>query len=225
MNKSLKLIAALAIGVLQTSSPVFADSPYSQLFAKCPRPKQQTDIDLVSRNGRLVTLIRIFNDISEYREYANQAKAGFAIKTFPSFKPTLFDSQKTELVFDFDRTTAENGIAMVFRYANQVGVDHAVRFSSNPADTNVFKLVKNQDGSYTGAVKSAPIVANGVPANADITFVAFIYQPTIPKKTRSEIFVRSVQFLGQDVAPNINAGVGGCDLLGNAGNIIIFPGR
>ncbi|CAN5683663.1 hypothetical protein BH10CYA1_BH10CYA1_03370 [soil metagenome] len=140
--KPLKLVFALAIGALQTLSPVFADSP-SLFLGECPRPKQEADAELVNRNGLLVSSFRIFND------------------------------------------------------------------------KNVFKLVKNPDGSFTGTVTSAPILAKGVPANADITFVAFIYQPTIPKKTRSEIFVRTVQFLGQDAAPNIKAGVGGCELLGN----------
>lgn len=218
--KALKLLGALVIGALQTASPVLADSSYSLFLAECQFPKQQADADLVNRNGRLVSNFRVVNNISEYREYANQARAGFQIKTLPSFKPSLFDTQKTEVVFEFDRTSAENGIAMVFRSKNQVGADRAVLFSSNPADKNVFKLVKNQDGSFTGKVTSAPILAKGVPADADITFVALIYQPSIPRKTRSQIFVRSIQFLGQDAAPNIKAGVGGCELLGDAGSLV-----
>ncbi|MBS1953755.1 MAG: hypothetical protein JST89_06215 [Cyanobacteria bacterium SZAS-4] len=228
MHKSvtaLKLMFALAIGALQTASPALADPSYSLLLAECQFPKQQADAELVSRNQQLVTNLRIFNDISEYREYANQARAGYQIKKFSNFKPALFDTKKTEVVFDFDRTTSENGIAMVFGYKNQVGNDHAVLFSSNPADKNVFKLVKNQDGSFTGTVTSAPLVAKGIPANADINFVALIYQPTIPKKTRSQIFIRSIQFLGESTVPNIKAGVGGCELLGDAGNLVIAPNR
>lgn len=220
--KLLKLMSALAIA-LQTGCPVFADSSYSLSLAECPGTKQLADADLINRNGRLVTALKIVNDVSEYRELSKQARAGFEINTLPNnFKPSLFNTKKTEFVFEFDTNTNERGMAMVFRYKNQVGTDKFVLFSSNPADKDVFKLVKNQDGSYTGTIKSGPMVAHGIPANADITFAAFVYQPTIPKKTRSNIYVRSVEFLDEDASPSIKAGVGGCERLGNAGSFAGF---